>query len=106
MARRPSRLKLGQRAPRSDQYPRVGPRGGEGPKRTIAKNEPQPPTSERSNEADGHQRDESAWRDRVKAHLAAQVAEGGKLYGYRKDGAYVVRTKDRDRITTPGHANR
>ena len=47
-------------------------------------------------------RDESAWRDRVKAHLAAQIAEDGKLYGYRKDGAYVVRTKDGDQSSRQG----
>ena len=50
-------------------------------------------------------RDESAWRDRVKADLAAQVEAGGRIYGYRRDGEYVVRIKSGDRIVTPGHAN-
>ena len=44
----------------------------------------------------------AAWRDRVKADLAAQVEAGGTLYGYRKDGAYIARTRDGDRIVTPG----
>lgn len=50
------------------------------------------------------QSDESAWRERVKADLAAQVREGGEIYGYRRDGAYVVRTRDGEQIVTPGHA--
>lgn len=49
--------------------------------------------------------DESTWREGVKADLAAQVAVGGKVYGYRRDGAYVARTKNGDQITTPGRAN-
>ena len=44
----------------------------------------------------------AAWRDRVKADLAAQVEAGGTLYGYRKDGAYIARTRDGDLIITPG----
>ena len=52
-----------------------------------------------------HPRGESAWRDRVKADLAAQVEADGRIYGYRRDGKYVVRTKSGDRIVTPGHAN-
>ena len=51
------------------------------------------------------QRDESAWREGVKADLAAQVEAGGRIYGHRRDGAYVVRTKDGDRMVTPGRAN-
>ena len=62
--------------------------------------------TERGGAEIGHQHDESAWRERIKAGLAAQVEAGGKIYGYRRDGAYVVRTKDGDEITTPGHANR
>ena len=49
--------------------------------------------------------EESAWRERVKADLAAQLEAGGQIYGRRRDGAYVVRTKNGDQITTPGHAN-
>ena len=49
--------------------------------------------------------EESAWRARVKAGLAAQLEAGGQIYGRRRDGAYVVRTKNGDQITTPGHAN-
>ena len=43
-----------------------------------------------------------AWRDRIRADLAAQVEAGGTLYGYRQDGAYVARTKRGDEIVTPG----
>ena len=42
-----------------------------------------------------------AWRDRVRADLAAQVEAGGTLYGFRKDGAYIARTKNGDRIIKP-----
>lgn len=46
--------------------------------------------------------EQDAWRDRIKADLAAQVEAGGTLYGYRRDGAYIARTRDGDRIVTPG----
>ena len=52
-----------------------------------------------------NQSDESAWRERVKVDLAAHVREGGELYGYRRDGAYVVRTGSGDQIVTPGPAS-
>ena len=42
-----------------------------------------------------------SWRDRVRADLAAQVEAGGTLYGFRKDGAYIARTKNGDRIIKP-----
>ena len=45
---------------------------------------------------------QAAWRDRIRADLAAQVEAGGTLYGYRQDGAYVARTKSGDAIVTPG----
>ena len=45
---------------------------------------------------------QAAWRDRIRADLAAQVEAGGTLYGYRQDGAYVARTKSGDEIVTPG----
>lgn len=45
---------------------------------------------------------QDAWRDRIRADLAAQVEAGGTLYGYRQDGAYVARTKNGDQIVTPG----
>ena len=38
------------------------------------------------------------WRDRIKADLAAQLEVGGTLYGVRVDGAYVARSRDRDRV--------
>ena len=38
------------------------------------------------------------WRDQIKADLASQVEAGGTLYGERSDGAYIARTKDRDRV--------
>ena len=38
------------------------------------------------------------WRDRIKADLAAQLEAGGTLYGVRVDGAYVARSRDRDRV--------
>ena len=44
MPRRLSGLKPGQKAPKSGQYERVGPRGGKGPERTVTKGEPLPPT--------------------------------------------------------------
>ena len=39
-----SGFRSGQRAPRSGQYGMEGPRGGQGPERTIVKGEPFPPT--------------------------------------------------------------
>ena len=53
-----------------------------------------------------HQRDESAWRERVKAGLAAQVEAGGKLYGHREDGAFIMRSKSEDQIIAPAPANK
>ena len=44
----------------------------------------------------------TAWRDRIKADLAAQIQAGGTLYGYRQDGAYVARTRKGDAIVKPG----
>ena len=41
------------------------------------------------------------WRERIKADLAAQVEAGGTLYGYRKDGACVARTRNGDRVIIP-----
>lgn len=38
------------------------------------------------------------WRDQIKADLAAQLEAGATLYGIRKDGAYIARTKDGDRV--------
>lgn len=37
-------LKPGQPAPASGQYQIKGPRGGNGPERTVVRNEPLPPT--------------------------------------------------------------
>lgn len=37
-------FKPGQKAPDSGQYKIVGPRGGQGPERTVTKGEPLPPT--------------------------------------------------------------
>ena len=37
-------------------------------------------------------------RERIKADLAAQLAAGGTLYGFRSDGAYIARTKNGDRV--------
>ena len=42
--RKTSGLKPGQRAPRSGQYEKIGPRGGRGPEVTSVKGEPLPPT--------------------------------------------------------------
>ncbi len=43
------------------------------------------------------------WRDQIKAHLSAQLAAGGTLYGVRSDGAYIARTRDGDRVIShPG----
>lgn len=38
------------------------------------------------------------WRDQIKADLAAQLEAGATLYGISKDGAYIARTKDGDRV--------
>ena len=38
------------------------------------------------------------WRDQIKADLAAQLEAGATLYGIRKDGAFIARTKDGDRV--------
>ncbi len=38
------------------------------------------------------------WRREVEADLAAQVRAGGTLYGYRRDGAYVARTRNGDQV--------
>ena len=38
------------------------------------------------------------WREQVKADLAARVRAGGTLYGVRRDGAYISRTRRRDRV--------
>lgn len=45
---------------------------------------------------------QTVWRDRIKADLAAQVQAGGTLYGYRQDGAYIARTRSGDEVVTPG----
>jgi hypothetical protein len=37
-------LKPGEPAPRSGQYQIIGPRGGQGPERTVVRDEPLPPT--------------------------------------------------------------
>lgn len=37
-------FKPGQKAPDSGQYKIIGPRGGQGPERTVTKGEPLPPT--------------------------------------------------------------
>lgn len=39
-----SGLKPGQEAPASGQYQIIGPRGGQGPERTVVRGEPLPPT--------------------------------------------------------------
>ena len=38
------KFKSGTKAPTSGQYQIIGPRGGKGPERTVAKGEPLPPT--------------------------------------------------------------
>ena len=40
-------LKPGQKAPRSGQYEKVGPRGGKGNEVTVVKGEPLPPTDKK-----------------------------------------------------------
>lgn len=44
MSNKPSGLKPGQEAPASGQYQIIGPRGGQGPERTVVRGEPLPPT--------------------------------------------------------------
>lgn len=39
-----SGLRPGQEAPASGQYQIIGPRGGQGPERTVVRGEPLPPT--------------------------------------------------------------
>jgi len=41
------------------------------------------------------------WREQIKTDLAAQVEAGGTLYGLRRDGAYVARTKHGERVLRP-----
>ena len=38
------------------------------------------------------------WQDEIKADLARQVEAGATLYGYRKDGKYIARSKNGDRV--------
>ena len=38
------------------------------------------------------------WREQIKADLAAQLAAGGTLYGFRPDGTWIARTRDGDRV--------
>ena len=38
------------------------------------------------------------WREEIKADLAAQLEAGATLYGFRRDGTWIARTKDGDRI--------
>jgi len=44
MNKKTSGLRPGQSAPRSGQYQINGPRGGQGPERTVVRGEPLPPT--------------------------------------------------------------
>lgn len=37
------------------------------------------------------------WREQIKADLATQVKAGATLYGFRRDGAYIARTRYRER---------
>lgn len=46
MSKRTSGLRPGQIAPQSGQYQITGPRGGQGPERTVVRGEPLPPHSE------------------------------------------------------------
>ena len=57
---------------------------------------------EKDTEASENPVQQAAWRLRVAADLAAQIEAGSTLYGYRRDGAYVARTRNGDEITTPG----
>ncbi len=61
-----------------------------------------------TNDSDASEKpvEHAAWRDRVKADLAAQVEAGGTLYGLRRDGTYVARTKKGDAFVTPGASKR
>lgn len=38
------------------------------------------------------------WHREVEVDLAAQVQAGGTLYGYRRDGAYIARTRNGDQV--------
>lgn len=40
-------LKPGEKAPKSGQYQKVGPRGGKGDEVTVTKGEPMPPTDKK-----------------------------------------------------------
>lgn len=44
MSKNTSGLRPGQTAPQSGQYQITGPRGGQGPERTVVRGEPLPPT--------------------------------------------------------------
>lgn len=47
MNKKSNGLRPGQSAPRSGQYQINGPRGGQGPERTVVRGEPLPPTPSR-----------------------------------------------------------
>ena len=38
------------------------------------------------------------YQDEIRAHLEAELDAGATLYGRRRDGAYVARTKSGDRL--------
>ena len=38
------------------------------------------------------------YQDEIRAHLEAELEAGATLYGRRRDGAYVARTKSGDRV--------
>ena len=38
------------------------------------------------------------WREQIKADLANQLEAGGTLYGFRRDGIWIARTRDGDRV--------
>lgn len=46
-------------------------------------------------------RQAGSWRERIAADLRSQVEAGGTLYGYRRDGAYVARTREGDQVLKP-----
>lgn len=38
------------------------------------------------------------WREQIRADLAAQVTAGATLYGFRRDGVYIARTRYGERV--------
>ena len=68
-------LPPGSKAPESGQYQQFGPRGGEGPERTVVKGEPLPPDIAPRDDVHFGRQDQNqvAWQFDSSTHPTAQV---------------------------------